>query len=60
MNVKPAELPAILAEIMVEYDTARSRAIQAQGSQFNEAAFHAWFTEQVQGPGALSTTSTAL
>ncbi|MCC4621449.1 hypothetical protein LPY96_19370 [Xanthomonas citri pv. malvacearum] len=48
MNVKPAELPAIVAELMAKYDTARSRAIQAQGSQFNEAAFHAWFTQQVQ------------
>ncbi|KFA29316.1 hypothetical protein [Xanthomonas vasicola] len=57
MNVKPAELPAIVAELMAKYDTARSRAIQAQGSQFNEAAFHAWFTQQVQGPEALAATA---
>ena len=39
---------AAIAELMANYNEARSRAVAALGNRFEEAQFHAWFTAQVR------------
>lgn len=34
-------------EIMARYNEAKARAIANLGEKFDEAEFHAWFTQQV-------------
>ena len=38
---------ALLAELLEKYNTARDEWIVKRGDAFNEADFHAWFTDQV-------------
>lgn len=40
---------AALAELMRVYEDSRARWVEIFGEQFDEAAFHAWFTRQVAG-----------
>ena len=37
------------AELMTKYNESRAAAIARLGDQFDEKAFHAWFTKQVTG-----------
>jgi hypothetical protein len=40
---------ATIKEMMDRYNEAKAMWISKLGSKFDEAAFHAWFTEQVIG-----------
>jgi hypothetical protein len=39
--------PEAIAELMNQYNTARAEWIAKLGDLFDEAEFHAWFTQQV-------------
>jgi hypothetical protein len=38
-----------LRELMNRYNEARARWIKEKGENFDEAEFHAWFSEQATG-----------
>lgn len=39
--------PEAIAELMEQYNKARSEWVAKLGDQFDEGQFHAWFTKQV-------------
>jgi len=41
---------AAIAELMARYNEARKKWLAHYGAAFNEAEFHAWFTDQATNP----------